>query len=88
MSEQFVIQSDDAEQSTENLRSEVARLEEKIAKLQHEAAKYEQEAFRARLQSDIYEKASELRIKEAGIDLDELTNKEKAILINACHCLV
>lgn len=54
MSEQFVIQSDDAEQSTENLRSEVARLEEKIAKLQHEAAKYEQEAFRARLQRDIY----------------------------------
>ena len=83
MSEQFVIQSDDEEQSTENLRSEVARLEEKIAKLQHEAAKYEQEAFRARLQRDIYEKASELIKKEAGIDLDELTNKEKAILINA-----
>ena len=83
MSEQFVIQSDDAEQSTENLRSEVARLKEKIAKLQQEAAKYEQEAFRARLQRDIYEKASELIKKEAGIDLDELTNKEKAILINA-----
>lgn len=83
MSEQFVIQSDDAEQSTENLRSEVARLEEKIAKLQQEAAKYEQEAFRARLQRDIYEKASELIKKEAGIDLDKLTNKEKAILINA-----
>ncbi len=79
MSEQFVIQSDDAEQSTENLRSEVARLEEKIAKLQQEAAKYEQEAFRARLQRDIYEKASELIKKEAGIDLDKLTNKEKAI---------
>ena len=83
MSEQFVIQSDDAEQSTENLRSEVARLEEKIAKLQQEATKYEQEAFRARLQRDIYEKASELIKKEAGIDLDKLTNKEKAILINA-----
>ena len=83
MSEQFVIHSDDAEQSTENLRSEVARLEEKIAKLQQEAAKYEQEAFRARLQRDIYEKASELIKKEAGIDLDKLTNKEKAILINA-----
>ena len=52
MSEQFVIQSDDAEQSTENLRSEVARLEEEIAKLQQEVAKYEQEAFRARLQRD------------------------------------
>ena len=83
MSEQFVIQSNGAEQSTENLRSEVARLEEKIAKLQQEAAKYEQEAFRARLQRDIYEKASELIKKEAGIDLDNLTNKEKAILINA-----
>lgn len=83
MSEPFVIQSDDAEQSTESLRSEVARLEEKIAKLQQEAAKYEQEAFRARLQRDIYEKASELIKKEAGIDLDKLTNKEKAILINA-----
>ena len=83
MSEPFVIQSDDAEQSTESLRSEVARLEEKIAKLQQEAAKYEQETFRARLQRDIYEKASELIKKEAGIDLDKLTNKEKAILINA-----
>lgn len=57
-------------------------MEEKIAKLQQEAAKYEQEAFRTRLQRDIYEKVSEL-IKKAGIDLDKLTNKEKAILINA-----
>ena len=81
MSEPFVIQSDDAEQSTESLRSEVARLEEKIAKLQQEAAKYEQEAFRARLQRDIYEKASELIKKEAGIDLDKLTNKENDKLI-------
>ena len=53
-------------------------MEEKIAKLQQEATKYEQEAFRARLQRDIYEKASELIKKEAGIDLDKLTNKEKA----------
>lgn len=58
-------------------------MEEKIAKLQQEAAKYEQEAFRTRLQRDIYEKASELIKKEAVIDLDKLTNKEKAILINA-----
>ena len=54
------------------------KLEEKITKLQQEAAKYEQEAFRARLQRDIYEKSSELIKKEAGIDLDKLTNKEKA----------
>ena len=67
MSEQFVIQSDDAEQSTENLRSEVARLKEKTAKLQQEAAKYEQEAFRARLQRDIYEKASELIKKKRAL---------------------
>lgn len=67
----------------DELLGEVARLKEKIAKLQQEATKYEQEAFRARLQRDIYEKASELIKKEAGIDLDKLTNKEKAILINA-----
>ena len=50
-----------------------------VVKLQQD----QQEAFRARLQRDIYEKASELIKKEAGIDLDKLTNKEKAILINA-----
>ena len=58
MSEQFVIHSDDAEQSTENLRSEVARLEEKIAKLQtRKLAKYEQEAIPASSPKGHYEKA-------------------------------
>ena len=77
MSEQFVIQSDDAEQSTENLRSEVARLEEKIAKLQQEAAKYEQEAFQARLQRDIYEKASELIKKKRALIWTSLRIRRK-----------
>lgn len=77
MSEQFVIHSDDAEQSTENLRSEVARLEEKIAKLQQEAAKYEQEAFRARLQRDIYENASELIKKKRALIWTSLRIRRK-----------
>ena len=77
MSEPFVIQSDDAEQSTESLRSEVARLEEKIAKLQQEAAKYEQEAFRARLQRDIYEKASELIKKKRALIWTSLRIRRK-----------
>lgn len=60
MPEKSVTQPDDTEHTVEKLRSEVATLEDKVAELQKQVAEYEQAAFRARLQKDIYEKASEL----------------------------
>lgn len=60
MSEKSAAQPADTEHTLEELRFEIATLEDKVAELQKQVAEYEQAAFRARLQKDIYEKASEL----------------------------
>ena len=64
MPEKSVTQSSDTEHTVEELRSEVAMLEDKVTELQKQVTEYEQAAFRARLQKDMYDKASEL-IKKA-----------------------
>ena len=83
MSQKPIGQSADHKHTVEELRAEIAALEEKVSELQKQAMEYEQAAFRARLQKDIYEKASELIKKDEGIDPEALTNREKAVLINA-----
>lgn len=65
MSQKSIGQSADHKHTVEELRAEIAALEEKVSELQKQAMEYEQAAFRARLQKNIYEKASEL-IKKRG----------------------
>ena len=51
--------------------------------LEQELARLKEEVFHLRMQKEIYEKAAELLKKGKGTNLKILTNKEKAILIDA-----
>jgi hypothetical protein len=42
-----------------------------------------EEVHRLKIERDIYEKAAEIIKKEQGINIQQLTNREKAIIINA-----
>ena len=51
--------------------------------LLEEIESLKKEVYRLRLERDILEKAAEVIKKDKGIDIKELTNREKAIIINA-----
>lgn len=76
MKPQSTVESNTPEKSIEELIPEKDALEKKVVELQNEI-------YRLQMQKDILEKAGELLKKEKGIDLQKLTNKEKAVLINA-----
>lgn len=76
MKPQSTVESNTPEKSVEELTSEKDALEKKVVELQNEI-------YRLQMQKDILEKAGELLKKGKGIDLQKLTNKEKAVLINA-----
>ena len=63
-------------QSVEELISKKEELEAKLLNLQDDI-------YRLQMQKDILEKATEIIKKDRGINLKNLTNKEKAILIDA-----
>ena len=63
-------------QSIEELISKKEELEAKLLNLQDDI-------YRLQMQKDILEKAAEIIKKDRGINLKNLTNKEKAILIDA-----
>ena len=65
------------------LQSEIEEL--KVAKdlLQQERDALEKEVYRLKLERDIYEKAAEVIKKDEGINISTLTNREKAIVIDA-----
>lgn len=54
-----------------------------IDSLKGEIAKLQKDIYQLRMEKDILEKAAELIKKDQGIDINALTNKEKAIIINA-----
>ena len=56
---------------------------EEIKQLREEHEKLKEEVFRAKLERDIYEKAAEVIKKDQGVSLKEMSNKEKAIVIDA-----
>ncbi len=62
--------------SIEELTSERDQLTHKVSEL-------EQQIYRLQLEKDVLEKAAEIIKKDQGINLRELTNKEKAIVIDA-----
>ena len=67
----------------EVLVKEIAELAEKINTLEEQHKKLEDKNYRLQLQNDILEKAAEIIKKDPGVNLESLSNREKAILINA-----
>lgn len=66
----------EGKRSKEELLSEIERLEAEVSKL-------ERETYHLQMQKDILEKAAEIIKKDPGIDLKNLTNREKTELIDA-----
>lgn len=58
-------------------------LKARIHDLQKQAEDLEQQVYNLRLEKDVLEKAAEILKKGQGISLSTLTNREKAIVINA-----
>ncbi len=54
-----------------------------IASLKEEIQKLQKDIYQLRMEKEILEKAAELLKKDEGIDINDLTNKEKTIVINA-----
>ena len=65
-----------APETVESLKNEVDSLKEQAADLQ-------QQVYRLQLEKDVLEKAAEILKKDQGIRLETLTNREKAMVIDA-----
>ena len=72
-----MIQPPAEDKSIEQLIREKAELEAKVKRL-------ENDVYKLQLERDILEKAGDILKKEEGINLDQLTNREKVFLIDAC----
>lgn len=57
--------------------------DDEIDKLKEEILSLKKDIYRLKMEKDILEKAVELIKKDQGIDINALTNREKAIIINA-----
>lgn len=58
-------------------------LKEEVIKLKQQAEQLQKEIYRLRLEKDVLAKAAEIIKKDKGVNLKELSNREKAIVINA-----
>ena len=56
---------------------------DEIDKLKEEITSLKKDIYRLKMEKGILEKSAELIKKKQGIDINALTNKEKAIIINA-----
>ncbi len=61
----------------------VEELKDEISHLQGQAEELSQEVYRLQLERDVLEKAAEIIKKGWGVNLETLTNREKAIVIDA-----
>jgi putative transposase len=68
---------------TSTLEEEVSELQAEKDNLSSQVTILQREVHRLKIERDIYEKAAELIKKDQGINLRTLTNREKAIIINA-----
>jgi len=69
--------------SVQSIESEVSELCAEKDNLAQQVADLQKEVHRLKIERDIYEKATEIIKKDQGINLQFLTNREKAIIINA-----
>ena len=58
-------------------------LKEEIERLQEQTEALNKEVYRLRLERDVLEKAAEIIKKDQGVSLETMTNREKAIVIDA-----
>ena len=65
------------------LKKQNDKLRQDKAKLLEQTAQLEKDKYRKQLELDVLEKAAEIIKKEQGISILTLTNREKAIVINA-----
>ncbi len=70
------IKSTNSQADEANLHAEKKTLEQQVKELQNEV-------HQLKIKRDIYEKAVDVLKKDKGINIDKLTNREKAIIINA-----
>lgn len=66
-----------------SIEAEVSELRAAKADLSLQVNELQKEVRRLKIERDIYEKAAEIIKKDQGINLQTLTNREKAIIINA-----
>lgn len=66
-----------------SIEVEVSELRSEKDNLSSQVAGLQKEVRRLKIERDIYEKAAEIIKKDQGINLQTLTNREKAIIINA-----
>lgn len=69
--------------TVEKLLTEISALEEKLTMLDKKNAELDKMLFQKQLEFDVLSKAAEILKKDRGISLEHLTNREKAIVIDA-----
>lgn len=62
---------------------QIEKLHNEVDSLSTEAAELKKQIHRLQLEKDALQKAAEIIKKDQGISLDTLTNREKAIVIDA-----
>ena len=67
----------------EKMKKKCSELHTAITELQEQKAALKEDVYHLQLEKDVLEKAGEILKKEEGINLKMLSNKEKAILIDA-----
>jgi len=63
--------------------NEVSKFIEKKSELKVQVLALQKEVHRLKIERDIYEKAAEIIKKDQGINIQNLTNREKVLIINA-----
>ena len=71
------------EAALEELRAENAALAERVEALRRENQELERTRHRLQLEVDVLKKADEILKKEEGVNPDHLSNREKAVVIDA-----
>ena len=71
------------EPTREELLDQLALLKQEIASQQQERDELQRQVYRLQMERDILEAAGVVIKKEQGVNLDEITNREKAEVINA-----
>lgn len=76
--------------TVEEAKSEIELLTKKVDDLRNQAEDFQKQVHKLRLEKAILEKTAEI-IKDGGINPEDLSNREKAIVIDAekkiIHCM-
>ena len=67
----------------QSIETEVSELRSEKDNLSSQVTELQKEVHRLKIERDIYEKAAEIIKKDQGINIQTLTNREKAIIISA-----